>query len=82
VSVTPLVIKQTFSVTEDLLRPWDLTWHTAATPTPQELTAPKPIEHVKTNMSEQYPGGSSGRVQEQQGLQIGSNRSRTHPDTQ
>ena len=43
-------IKQTFSVVEDLLRPWDLTGHIATTATPQELTGPRPSKHVKTNI--------------------------------
>lgn len=74
-------IKQTFSVVEDLLRPWDLTGHIATTATPQELTGPRPSKHVKTNMSKQDPGDSAGGAREEHILQAGPNGDTAHPDT-
>lgn len=74
-------IKQTFSVVEDLRRPWDLTGHIATTATLQELTGPRPSKHVKTNMSKQDPGDSAGRAREEHSLQAGPNGDTAHPDT-
>lgn len=80
-SVATSGIKQTLSMVEDLLRPWDLTGHIATTATPQELTGPRPSKHVKTNMSEQDPGDSAGGAREEHSLQAGPNGDTAHPDT-